>query len=149
LEAKKQQYSKTQEVMKFLVDECLQPDLVSLAHRVQYAAISVRDLGMCGTKDWDIAAYVIENDCVLVTHNSKDFRDTNGSPGYLTKEQLHPGLICLNSDKPMTPELQMDLFETALQFLLDNAITDLMNQVIEIDYIGDDLNIQHYDAPAP
>lgn len=61
---------------------------------------------------------MFENDCVLVTHNSKDFRDTHGSPGNLTKEQLHPGLICLNSDGPLMPELQMDLFETALQYLL-------------------------------
>jgi hypothetical protein len=134
--------------MKFLIDECLKPELVSLAHRTQYSAISVRDLGMCGTKDWKIAAYVIENDCVLVTHNSKDFRDTNGGSGYLTKEQLHPGLICLNSDGSMTPELQMDLFETALQFLINNTITDLMNQVIEIDCSGDEVNIRHYEAPA-
>ena len=135
--------------MKFLIDECLKPDLVSLAHRANFGATSVRDLGMCGTKDWEIAAYVIENDCVLVTHNSKDFRDTNGSLGYLTKEQLHPGLICLNSDGPMTPEMQMDLFETALQYLLDSKITDLLNQVIEIDCISDDVNIRHYEAPVP
>lgn len=135
--------------MRFLIDECLKPDLVSLAHRAQFEAISVRDLGMCGTKDWEIAAYVIENDCVLVTHNSKDFRDTNGSPGYLTKEMLHPGLICLNSDRPMTPDHQNDLFKIALQFLIENGINDLINQVIEIDRIGDDVNIQHYEAPAP
>ncbi len=135
--------------MRFLIDECLKPDLALLAHRVQFEAISVRDLGMCGAKDWDIAAYVIENDFVLVTHNSKDFRHTNGSPGYLTQEQLHPGLICLNTDgRPMTPGVQMDLFETALQFLLENSITDLMNQVVEIDYVGDEVNIRHYEAPT-
>jgi hypothetical protein len=48
----------------------------------------------------------------------------------------------------MTPELQMDLFETALQFLINNTITDLMNQVIEIDCSGDEVNIRHYEAPA-
>jgi len=61
---------------------------------------------------------------------------------------LHPGLICLNSDgAAMTPSLQMDLFETALQFLLENGINDLINQVIEIDCAGEDVSIRHYEAP--
>lgn len=134
--------------MKFLIDECLKPDLVSLAHDVGFMAISVRDLGKCGSKDWKIVPYVIDNDYILVTHNSRDFRDSNGKPGYLTKESLHPGLICLNSaNSAMTPDLQAALFGAALEFLSNNGIQDLMNQVIEVDCLGDNVDIRHYEAP--
>ena len=93
--------------MKFLVDECLDPALAQfVCETYDHYATSVRDVGLCGEKDWKIVPYVIANDFVLITHNSKDFRGKGGNPGFLTSKHLHPGLICLNSANSMTPGLQ-------------------------------------------
>jgi hypothetical protein len=136
--------------MKFLIDECLDPKLAQQAHREGHEATSVRDLNRCGSKDWQIAQYVTENNFVLVTHNAKDFRDHNGKPGYLTKQDLHPGLICLSSlSCPMTPGLQGALFAEALAHLGKEGIQDLMNQVLELDLLDEEnVDIRLYEAPA-
>lgn len=112
--------------------------------------------GMLRWKDWDLAPYVVEHDWVLVTNNSKDFRGklagAGGKPGHLTKD-MHPGLICLNrrgSDEGMTPDLQESLFRHALDEIASLGITDLMNQVLEIDYddTRGEVTANLYEAPA-
>jgi predicted nuclease of predicted toxin-antitoxin system len=135
--------------MRFLIDECLHPELAGHAHRKGFQATCIRDLGMCGRKDWEIAAYVTRHDYVLVTHNAKDFRDHNGMPGHLTQRQSHPGLICLNStSRPMTPILQNSLFGIALAYLSDERIDHLINQVLEISLLDEeDVEIRLYEAP--
>lgn len=120
--------------MKFLIDECLTPKLSDIANSRQYGATNIRALGMLGVKDWKIVPILIQEDYVLVTHNSKDFRGLNGKdgkPGYLTKEAIHPGLICLNAYNsaknkaiPMTKELQNKLFTIALDEIRNQNLPD-------------------------
>jgi predicted nuclease of predicted toxin-antitoxin system len=144
--------------MKFLIDECLMPKLSDLANSQDYEATNIRDLGMLGVKDWKIVPILIERDYILVTHNSKDFRGPNGrdgKPGYLTEQEIHPGLICLNaydSSKneaiPMREELQNQLFTIALNAIKNQKLLDLINTVIEIDYDGADVTVTIYEAPS-
>lgn len=141
--------------MKFFFDECLDPELTKVAFAAGYEATCSRDRGMLSVKDWNLAPYVVEHDFVLVTHNSRDFRGksagTGGNPGFLTKDS-HPGLVCLNQDAPggMTSSLQEALFKEALAEIANNNITDLMNQVLEIDYdsTSNTVTATIYEAPA-
>lgn len=141
--------------MNFFFDECLNPELTKVALAAGYGATCSRDRGMLSMKDWDLAQYVVENDYVLVTHNSKDFRGKSvgggGKPGYLTKE-MHPGLVCLNRDAhgDMTSSLQEALFREILVEIKNKGILDLMNQVLEIDYdsASDTVTVTFYEAPS-
>jgi hypothetical protein len=110
---------------------------------------------MTGAKDWDIAKYVIENDLILVTHNSKDFRGKKGRGGYLTNEEIYPGLVCLNAYNEieqrhidMNEKMQKSLLKTALKYMSDKKILDLINHVIEVNYDGISTEITLYQAPT-
>jgi predicted nuclease of predicted toxin-antitoxin system len=59
--------------MKFLIDECLSVDLVSLAHRAGHEAQHIAHMGKAGWKDWNVAVFAREGDFVLVTNNASDF----------------------------------------------------------------------------
>jgi hypothetical protein len=86
---------------KFLIDECLTPELVEVAvGRGYYESSCVRNRGWCGQLDHEIMSHVLHENFILVTQNSVDFR--GGGPGRLgghhAKHEIHAGLICLNSD---------------------------------------------------
>ncbi len=60
---------------RLLIDECLSPELVQLAIAAGHVeSTCVRDRGRLGLKDWELMAYVIEEDFILVTRNAQDFR---------------------------------------------------------------------------
>ena len=52
--------------VKFLIDECLSPELVKLANTHGYEAVAVRDRGWNGLKDPEIIAKAFDNDMVCV-----------------------------------------------------------------------------------
>jgi predicted nuclease of predicted toxin-antitoxin system len=57
--------------MKFLIDECLSPELAELAQKRGYpdsAHVVYRGIG--GIKDWDLVPFVLKEDWTLVTRNS-------------------------------------------------------------------------------
>jgi predicted nuclease of predicted toxin-antitoxin system len=118
--------------MRFLIDECLSIELVHIANQAGFEAHHVSRVGRRSEKDWKLVAFVIENDFVMVTRNSKDFRGDGTTPGFLTKEEVHPGLVSLNAER-MNRKVMADLFAEALQFLTDAAVSDLVNQVLEVD----------------
>ena len=60
--------------MRFLIDECLSVDLVSIARDVGHDAQHVARIGKAGWKDWNVARYAGDGDFVLVTNNASDFR---------------------------------------------------------------------------
>ena len=132
--------------MKFLIDECLPPELVETARQWGHEASFVPWLGKSGLKDWELAPLAIGHDMVLVTNNSKDFRGSQGKPGYTTREQIHPGLVCLNCDPGLRERKTLArLFEIALDEIGD--ATDLINTVIEITLDGDEAQVRRYAAP--
>lgn len=73
--------------MRFLIDECLTTDLISIASAAGHDAQHLAWMGKAGWKDWNIARYAAQRDFVLVTNNAVDFLKI-----YATAE-LHPGLI--------------------------------------------------------
>ena len=135
--------------MKFLIDECLTLQLVQTAIDAGYHAQHVVKIGLSSAKDWDLVNYLIKEDYVIVTRNSKDFRGHSGKPGYLTSQNLHPGLICLNA-REMDDTLMMGMFKSALKYIADKGIVDLMNQVLELTYAENSgkLMVYFYDAPS-
>ena len=121
--------------MRFLIDECLSVDLVSVAGQAGHEAQHVARVGKAGWKDWNVVRYASEGDFVLVTNNASDFR------GLYAAEPLHAGLVILIP--VVGRELQGKLFRAALNEL---AITgDPVNRVLEVDLDGEEISLTLYD----
>jgi len=120
--------------MKFLIDECLSPDLAQMARDRGHGESShVVWIGRGGVKDRDLLQIVLGRDWTLVTRNSYDFRgppNAPGTAGEYQRTEIHAGLVCLNGPDGMDLEMQLEIFEAALdEFGRDG---DLVNQVLEV-----------------
>jgi hypothetical protein len=137
--------------LRFLIDECLTPELVQMAVSAGHVeSTCVRDRGLAGTKDWKLIEFVVEGDFTLVTNNSVDFR--GAGPGKLggehAKQVIHAGLVCLNSVHPLDLQRQLDLFQLALDELA--AMPDLVNQALEVfEDVDGSVEVVIYDIPDP
>jgi hypothetical protein len=135
--------------MKFLVDECLSPELTKLAQvRGHGESSHVVWLGHAGRKDWELKPVILDGDWTFVTKNSVDFRGpTNkpGSRGQYSDVAIHAGLVCLNGPPGMDLDMQIELFERALDEL--EVDRDLVNQVLEITLEDNNLYIRRYQLP--
>lgn len=131
-------------MIKLLIDECLSSELALMARqRGHHEASHVVWIGKSGWKDWDLKQVLLDEDWVLVTKNSDDFRGPREAPG--TKGQyadvaLHAGLVCLNGPVGMDLALQRELFSEALDEL--DADDDLTNQILEVTLEDDEAGIQ-------
>ena len=136
--------------MKFLIDECLSPELTKLAHAKGHGESShVVWLGRAGLKDWELKPIILDGDWTFVTKNSVDFRgpeERPGAKGQYDDVALHAGLVCLNGPPGMDLDMQIELFEHALDEL--EADADLVNQVLEIAWDEDALHARRYQLPA-
>jgi hypothetical protein len=119
--------------MKLLIDECLSEELAKRAHALGHLeSTHVRWIGKTGAKDWELLPVILAGDWTFVTKNSVDFRGpaaAPGSKGEYAKAPIHAGLICLNGPVGMDLNMQLELFEAALEALAEND--DLINQVLE------------------
>jgi predicted nuclease of predicted toxin-antitoxin system len=111
--------------VKFLVDECLSPDLVAMARaRGHGESTHVTWLGLRSRKDWAIVRRAIADGFVLVTNNTTDFISL------LRREKVHAGLVCLNvAHGLMSLDVQTRLFALALDRLGDR---EPINELLEI-----------------
>lgn len=135
--------------LKFLIDECLSPDLVQLALDAGHSETTcVRNRGWSGLKDHQIMRIVLEGDYTLVTHNARDFRGPNvgGQAGLYSRQEFHAGLVCLTADE-MSLELQREMFNAALADLSDEA--DLTNMCLEIVASETEFEISRHEIPRP
>ena len=67
--------------MKFLVDECLSPELTKFAQARGFGESShVVWLGRAGLKDWELKPLILDGDWTFVTRNSVDFRGPATGP---------------------------------------------------------------------
>ena len=101
--------------------------------RGHHEASHVVWIGKSGWKDWDLKRVLLDEDWVLVTRNSADFRgprDAPGTKGQYADVALHAGLVCLNGPVGMDLALQRELFSEALDELDANG--DLTNQILEV-----------------
>jgi Domain of unknown function (DUF5615) len=135
--------------MKLLIDECLSPELAKLAQQRGHGESShIVWLGKSGWKDWSLKAVILDGDWTFVTKNSMHFRGpTNepGSKGQYADVAIHAGLICLNGPEGMDLDLQLELFEIALDEVGNG---DLVNEVLEI-ILGDndEVRVLRYALP--
>ena len=141
-------------MLKFLIDECLSPDLAHLARdRGYHDSFHVTWLGKAGWKDWQLRDLIVEQDWTFVTRNSVDFRgpvDQPGSSGQYANVPIHAGLICINGTGRMTGEVEIELFTAVLDQI--GAAEYLVNEVIEV-YLGaeesGEFEIVRYLLPIP
>ena len=140
--------------MKLFIDECLSNELTKMAIGRGYpesSSVSYRKLN--GTKDWDLVPILVAEDFTLVTKNSIDFRgnaDKPGEKGLYRDVPIHAGLICLNGPVGMNLDMQIELFELALDEL-DLLGRDLVNKCLELtlDDSAGNVQIVVYDLPKP
>jgi predicted nuclease of predicted toxin-antitoxin system len=118
-----------------LIDECLTPELVGIAHEQGFEAYHVAHYGMSGATDCVVFEEVSNRGFVFVTNNRDDFIDL------VETADLHAGLIVIVPQ--VRRETQKELFQLALTRLKE--IGDLTNKVLEIDEDG---RIQIYDLPT-
>ena len=123
--------------MRFLIDECLTIDLVSIAGQAGHEAQHVSHVGKAGWKEWNVVRYAAEGDFVLVTNNASDFRKL-----YAT-QPLHAGLVIIIPSVNRVE--QQRLFHGALDELY--RFGDLINRVLEVDIKGDEMTFDFYEFP--
>ena len=123
--------------MRFLIDECLTVDLVTVAGESGHEAQHVAHIGRAGWKDWNVVRYARDGDFVLVTNNASDFRQLYAA------QPLHAGLIVLIPT--VTRTVQKRLFKAALEELA--TIGEPINRVLEVDLDGEELTLTLYDWP--
>jgi len=111
--------------VKFLVDECLSPDLVAIARaRGHGESTHFTWLGLRSRKEWAIVRRAIADGYVLVTNNTTDFISL------LRREKVHAGLVCLNvAHGLMSLDVQKRLFALAVDRLGDR---EPINELLEI-----------------
>jgi predicted nuclease of predicted toxin-antitoxin system len=123
--------------MRFLIDECLTIDLISIAGQAGHEAQHVAHVGKAGWKDWNVARYAAEGDFVVVTNNASDFRKL-----YAT-QSLHTGLVIIIPSVNRVE--QQRLFHGALDEL--SRFGELINRVLEVDIAGDEITFDFYEIP--
>jgi predicted nuclease of predicted toxin-antitoxin system len=128
--------------VKFLIDECLSPQLVRLARERGHGDTThVTWLGLRSRKDWSIVRRAIDGGYVLVTNDTADFTVLVG------RESVHSGLICLNVPPGlMSLETQKRLFALALDHVGE---AEPINEVILVTLLEDkSVRIDRYDLPS-
>ncbi len=136
-------------VPKFLIDECLSPELATLARQRGFVESShVTWLGKAGCQDWELKSFILEKDWTFVTRNSSDFRGPAvepGSRGQYAGVTLHAGLVCINGPEEMRADDEAEMFHVVLDAL---GPGDLINQGMEITLSDDgDFELVRYALP--
>lgn len=124
--------------MRFLIDECLSIDLVSIASQAGHEAQHVARVGKAGWKDWNVARHASDGDFVLVTNNASDFRRL------YAMQPLHAGLVIIIPNVKRAE--QQRLFRGALDELA--TLGEPINRILEVDIDGEDVTFNLYDLPA-
>jgi len=122
--------------VKILIDECLHTSLVSVAHSAGHTADHVAHRGLGGLKDWQLMQVIREQEYTFVTNNRADFLALHG------KEPLHAGVIVIVPN--VIPSQQRELFTTALKHI---GTRDVTNTVVEVRFVGDDIQCSEYEFP--
>lgn len=127
--------------MKFLIDECLSPELVTLARaRGFHESTHVAWLGMRSRKDWTILRRAVKDGFILVTNDAVDFRLL------YEREEVHAGLVCLNvAPGLMSLAVQKFLFQFALDQIGGN---EPVNEALELTLSAEgELLMERYALP--
>lgn len=112
--------------LRFLIDECLSPELAEVALDAGYDGAHVGHRGLLRTPDPQIARYCLVNDLIVVTNNARDFR------AIYEAFPLHPGLVVVLPVVRIAQ--QRRLFELVFKRL--ERERDLVNKLAEVDADG-------------
>jgi predicted nuclease of predicted toxin-antitoxin system len=124
--------------VRFLIDECLTVDLVTVAGKSGHEARHVAHVGRAGWKDWNVARYARDGDFVLVTNNGA----ISGS--FTRRSRSMPASSFLIS--AVNRVVQQHLFKAALDELA--IIGEPVNRVLEVDLDGEEVTLTLYDWPS-
>jgi predicted nuclease of predicted toxin-antitoxin system len=124
--------------VRFLIDECLSVDLVTVAGEPGDEARHVAHVGRAGWKDWNVVRYACDGDFILVTNNASDFWQLYAA------QLLHAGLVILIP--VVNRVVQQQLFKAALDEVA--AIGEPVNRVLEVDLDGGEVTLTLYDLPS-
>jgi predicted nuclease of predicted toxin-antitoxin system len=113
-------------LIKFLIDECLTPELASVSRARWIEADHVARVGKSSAADWQVVGFALAGDYVLVTNNAKDFKRL------YRKVDVHPGLVIILPQGRAVN--QVTLFEKVLDHLEENP--DIVNALVEIETDG-------------
>lgn len=109
-------------MLRFLIDECLSPDLTAIARSRGHLALHVEHLGRLGAKDEKLVSYALANEMIVVTNNGRDFIRL------LSSETIHPGLIVILPSAGLSrQEVYFNLALNAVE-----TIDDPINTLIEV-----------------
>ena len=108
--------------MKFLIDECLSPALVTTANDHGFEAYHVAHRGWKGLKDGQLLKQIIDEELILVTNNRDDF------VALVSGVELHPGLVVVLDN--VRRDEQMTLFASALDAI--GGMASFINKVAEV-----------------
>ncbi len=106
-----------------LIDECLSPDLVALAHSRGHDASHVVFRGLAGSPDRDLLPVIRHEGFVFVTNNAKDFLKL------YARENIHAGLIIIVPGG-IPVEVQLRLFAKVLDVI--EPMPDIVNRIVEV-----------------
>ena len=121
----------------FLIDENLSVKLPEVAHEAGFEATHVNHLGLRTRKDWTLLDTIREGDWTLVTNNAMEFKDRYAC------EALHAGLVLLVPN--VRRGEQIELFRAAPAVVRTG--TNLINNVIEVDYEDGEIVTRRYEWP--
>ena len=113
-------------MIKFLIDECLTPDLVDVARARWIEAEHIARIGRASSPDWRIVELALDGDYALVTNNARDFRR------FYKGLEIHPGLLILLPQGRY--QQQIALFRKVLDHI--DTHPDIVNQLVEVDAAG-------------
>lgn len=95
--------------MRFLIDEDLPRSAGDLLHRFGHKAVDVRDVGLRGARDSEIAAYAKKENLCLLTGDF-DFSDIRNYP-----PSQYAGIVVVNPDpQKATAQAILGLLESFL-----------------------------------
>ena len=120
---------------KFLIDECLSPELAQIAknefglYAVHVPWLGTPPHGHGSWKDPDIVEKISATDFVLVTNNRRDFVGKYYRDGGLN---VHNGLVIILQKSDLEGEAR--LFRLVMKFIMSMEST--VNKLIEIDAAG-------------
>jgi hypothetical protein len=138
--------------VKLLVDECLSEELTKLAQeRGHREAPHIAWTGKRWSKEGRLKGVILEGNWTLSQRTVSIFRGTTHAPGargQYADVALHAGLICrLHGPVGMDPDLQLELFEAALDEL--DRDEDIVNQVLQVTLrdLEDEIDVSRYQLP--
>jgi hypothetical protein len=142
--------------MKFLIDNCLSPELADLARQRGYIeSVHVSHRNRSDAEDRQLMPYILAGDWTFVTRNSRDFRGSSSDPGkkgQYRRAEPHAGLVCVNGPIGMDLDMRLEAFCAVLDALgADSPEPDLTNQVLEAtveSQAAPDIVLRRYDLPS-